>query len=97
MISANSEWWAPVHKILAKGDFPDQRRRKQVRIGIASVVRSALGYRRWLRSSRRRSAMVSNLSAGTSPRRASGIGAKAALGVFPTCRSPGIVSRRLTV
>jgi hypothetical protein len=38
MISANSDWWAPVREILAKGDLPDQRRRKQVRIGIASVV-----------------------------------------------------------
>jgi hypothetical protein len=38
MISANSDWWAPVREILAKADLPDQRRRKQVRIGIASVV-----------------------------------------------------------
>src|SRR5438552_5606585 len=38
MISANSDWWAPVREILAKGDLPDQRRRKQVGISIASVV-----------------------------------------------------------
>src|SRR5438132_13015716 len=35
MISANSDWWASVREILAKGDLPDQRRRKQVRIGTA--------------------------------------------------------------
>src|SRR5690348_9612129 len=51
--------WARVREILAKGDLPDQRRCKQLRIGHCIRCGLAPGDRRWLRSSSRRSAMVS--------------------------------------